>query len=58
MRTVRFRDFQLVAINNVRISSDDAYEIIGDSEFARGLREIVAISIPDKENYTPRISLD
>ena len=54
----RFRDFQMVAINNVRISSGDTYEIIGDSEFARGLREIVAISIPDKENYTPRVSLD
>ena len=54
----RFRDFQMVTINDVRISSGDTYEIIGNSDFARGLREIVAISIPDKENYTPHISLD
>ena len=54
----RYRLPQMVTLNDIHISSGGTYEIIGDSEFARDVNQLVAISIPDKQNYHAHISLD
>jgi len=54
----RFRQYQLVRLDDISVSSGGTYEIKGNSTFARELNALVALSIPDKENYTAHISLD
>ena len=54
----KYRDYQRVIVPNVRVSSGDTYEIIGNSEFARDLRAVTSITKADNPDYKPHVSLD
>ena len=45
-------------VPKVTVSSRYAYEIVGNSEFARDLRAVTGITKASDPDYKPHISLD
>ncbi|MFM7982520.1 MAG: hypothetical protein ACKPKO_24680, partial [Candidatus Fonsibacter sp.] len=54
----KYRYYQEVMVPNVSVSSGDTYEIIGNSDFARDLRDVTSITKTSDPDYKPHISLD
>ena len=45
-------------VPDVLVSSGDTYQIMGNSQFAKDLREVTDITMAHKGNYQPHVSLD